>query len=189
MYYIHLKIYSTAFRSIILKKFDLSKLATSTIGDIYKRKCVEEIHFPSIQGPWVIQSINETREESWINSILSFLQDGVLPEEPMAATRLRRRVANFTIIGGELYKRAFTGPYLKCLPPSEADYALREVHSGVCGEYLGGRALAHKIMRQGFYWPIMKQDALEFTRKCINCQLHSNLTHTPAIEHASLQSS
>ncbi|XP_020673053.1 uncharacterized protein LOC110092728 [Dendrobium catenatum] len=121
----------------------LSKLATLTTGDIYKRKCVEEIHFPSIQGPWVIQSINEIREESWINLILSFLQDVVLPEELMAATRLRRRAANFTIIGGELYKRAFTGPYLKCLPPSEADYALREV----CGEHLAGRALAYKIMR------------------------------------------
>ncbi|PKU86555.1 hypothetical protein MA16_Dca020001 [Dendrobium catenatum] len=65
----------------------------------------------------------------------------------MAATRLRRRVANFTIIGDELYKRAFTGPYLKCLPPSEADYALREVHSGVCGEHLRGRDLAYKIMK------------------------------------------
>ncbi|XP_020696058.1 uncharacterized protein LOC110109363 [Dendrobium catenatum] len=49
----------------------------------------------------------------------------------MAVTRLRRRAANFTIISGELYKRAFTGSYLKCLPPSEADYALLKVHSGV----------------------------------------------------------
>ncbi|XP_020684159.1 uncharacterized protein LOC110100821 [Dendrobium catenatum] len=169
-------------------RYALSKLTASTTGDIYKRKCIEKIHFPSIQGPWVIQSIDESREVSWINPILSFLQDGVLPKEPMAVTRLRRRAANFTIIGGELYKRAFTGPYLKCLPPLEADYALREVHSGVCGEHLGGRALAYKIMRHGFYWPTMKQDVLEFTRKCENCQLHSNLTHTPALELASLQS-
>ncbi|XP_020686559.1 uncharacterized protein LOC110102532 [Dendrobium catenatum] len=111
-------------------------------GETYKRKCVEEIHFPSIQGPWIIQSIDEIREVSWINPILSFLQDGVLPKEPMAATRLQRRVVNFTIIGVELYKCAFTGPYLKCLPPTKADYALREVHSGVCGEHLAGRALA-----------------------------------------------
>ncbi|KAI0488408.1 hypothetical protein KFK09_028239 [Dendrobium nobile] len=135
-----------------------------------------------------IQSIDETREVSWINPILSFLQDGILPKEPMAATRFQRRTKNFTIIGGELYKRAFTGPYLKCLPPSEADYALHEVHSRVCGEHLRGRALAYKIMIQEFYWPTMKQDVLEFTRKCENCQLHSNLTHTLALELASLQS-
>ncbi|XP_020590966.1 uncharacterized protein LOC110031881 [Phalaenopsis equestris] len=56
--------------------------------------------------------------------------------------------ADFILIGDELYKKAFVGLYLKCLPPSEVDYALREVHSGICGEHLGGRALALKIMRQ-----------------------------------------
>ncbi|XP_020597754.1 uncharacterized protein LOC110037413 [Phalaenopsis equestris] len=47
--------------------------------------------------------------------------------------------ANFILIGDELYKKVFVGSYLKCLSPSEADYALREVHSGICGEHLGGR--------------------------------------------------
>ncbi|KAI0513923.1 hypothetical protein KFK09_009955 [Dendrobium nobile] len=83
--------------------------------------------------------------------------------------RLRRQASNFTIINGELYKRSFTGPYLKCLPPSEANYALREVHSGICGEHLSGRALAQKVLRQGFYWPTIKQDALELVRKCNSC--------------------
>ncbi|PKU60276.1 hypothetical protein MA16_Dca027859 [Dendrobium catenatum] len=104
------------------------------------------------------------------------------------AVRLRRQAANFTIINGELYKRSFTGPYLKCLPPSEANYALREVHSGICGEHLGGRALAQKVLRQGFYWPTIKQDALELVRKCNSCQLHANLTHLPAAETSTLQS-
>ncbi|XP_020693548.1 uncharacterized protein LOC110107602 [Dendrobium catenatum] len=107
----------------------------------------------------------ELKEASWIDPILTFLQDGVLPEDPTVAVQLRRQAANFTIINGELYKRSFTGPYLKCLPPSEANYALREVHSGICGEHLGGRALAQKVLRQGFYWPTMKQDALELVRK------------------------
>ncbi|KAI0508228.1 hypothetical protein KFK09_014363 [Dendrobium nobile] len=80
-------------------------------------------------------------------SYLGRSQDGVLPEEPIVVTRFRRQAANFITIGDELYKRVFTGPYLRCLPPSEADYALREVYSGVCGEHLKGRALAYKIMR------------------------------------------
>ncbi|KAI0520318.1 hypothetical protein KFK09_007790 [Dendrobium nobile] len=166
----------------------LSKLATSATMDLFKRRYIEEIHFPSIEGPWIIQSIDETREPSWMDPILSFLQNGVLPEDLTVAMRLRRKAANFTIISGKLYKRAFTGPYLKCLPPSEADYALREVHSGICGEHLGGKALTFKIMRQGFYWPTIKQDALEFVQKCNNCQLHANLTHSPAVEISSLQS-
>ncbi|XP_020699658.2 uncharacterized protein LOC110111927 [Dendrobium catenatum] len=132
----------------------LSKLATSTTGDTFKRKYIEEIHFPNLT----------------------------------IAARLRRQATNFTIVNGELYKRAFSGPYLKCLPPSESNYALREVHSGICGEHLGGRALAQKIQRQGFYWPTMKQDALELVQKCNSCQVHANLTHLPAIEISTLQS-
>ncbi|XP_020689428.2 uncharacterized protein LOC110104595, partial [Dendrobium catenatum] len=166
----------------------LSKLATSTTGDVFKRKFIEEIHFPSIQGSWVLQSIDESKEVSWIDPILALLQEGSLPEDPVMAVRLRRQAANFTIINGELYKRSFTGPYLKCLPPSEANYALREVHSDICGEHLGGRALAQKVLRQGFYWPTIKQDALELVRKCKSCQLHANLTHLPAIEISTLQS-
>ncbi|KAI0510524.1 hypothetical protein KFK09_011128 [Dendrobium nobile] len=166
----------------------LSKLATSMTGDVFKRKFIEEIHFPSIQGSWVLQSIDELKEVSWIDPILALLQEGSLPEDPTMTVRLRRQAANFIVINGELYKRSFTGPYLKCLPPSEANYALREVHSGICGEHLGGRALAQKVLRQGFYWPTIKQDALEFVRKCNSCQLHANLTHLPAVEISTLQS-
>ncbi|RVW71039.1 Retrovirus-related Pol polyprotein from transposon 297 [Vitis vinifera] len=34
---------------------------------------------------------------------------------------------------GHLYKRSFTGPYLRCLGHSEAQYVLAELHEGICG--------------------------------------------------------
>ncbi|RVW97140.1 hypothetical protein CK203_029948 [Vitis vinifera] len=37
------------------------------------------------------------------------------------------------LIGGHLYKRSFTGPYLRCLGHSEAQYVLAELHEGICG--------------------------------------------------------
>ncbi|RVW32623.1 Pol polyprotein [Vitis vinifera] len=43
---------------------------------------------------------------------------------------------------GHLYKRSFTGPYLRCLNHSEALYVLAELHEGVCGNHSGGRSLA-----------------------------------------------
>ncbi|XP_020577433.1 K(+) efflux antiporter 2, chloroplastic-like [Phalaenopsis equestris] len=116
-------------------------------------------------GSWEILSIDDPREPTWMDPIISFLQDGTLPNDATTSFRIRRMAANFILIGDEgmeLYKKAFVGPYLNCFPPSEADYALREVHFGICGEHLGGRALALKIMRQDFYWPTIKQDALEF---------------------------
>jgi hypothetical protein len=44
---------------------------------------------------------------------------------------------------------------LKCVTETEGVQILREVHSGTCGSHAGLRALAAKVIRQGFYWPAM----------------------------------
>ncbi|KAL0413080.1 UNVERIFIED_CONTAM: hypothetical protein Sradi_1509700 [Sesamum radiatum] len=84
------------------------------------------------------------------------------------------------MIDGELYKRGFSQPFLKCLTPEEGNYVLREIHEGMCGNHLGGKALAGKSLRQGFFWPKMLQDAHELVRRCRACQEHANVNHQPA---------
>ncbi|RVX16976.1 hypothetical protein CK203_003423 [Vitis vinifera] len=54
---------------------------------------------------------------------------------------------------GHLYKRSFTGPYLRCLSPSKALYVLAELHEGVCGNHSGGRSLAHRTHSQDITGP------------------------------------
>ncbi|RVW40897.1 hypothetical protein CK203_076904 [Vitis vinifera] len=44
-----------------------------------------------------------------------YLRTGTLPEDPKQAHKIRVQAARFTLIGGHLYKRSFTGPYLRCL--------------------------------------------------------------------------
>ena len=58
----------------------------------------------------------------------------------------------------------------KCVTPSEADYIMREIHKGICGNHTRGQTLAFKVLKQGYYWPTMKLDYMEFTRKCDKCQ-------------------
>ena len=41
---------------------------------------------------------------------------------------------------------------------------------------LGGQALAHKALRQGYHWPMMKKDAAEFVRRFSKCQRFSSYT-------------
>ncbi|KAK2998485.1 hypothetical protein RJ639_023954 [Escallonia herrerae] len=89
---------------------------------------------------------------------------------------------------GILYKKSFSLPYLRCLRPSESLYALQEVHEGICGQHLGGRTLAQKILRQGYYWPTMQKDAIEFTRRCDQCQKFAPLSHTPVAPLTSIVS-
>ena len=54
-------------------------------------------------------------------------------------------------MGDVLYKRGLSHPYLRYLILEEADYVMREVHEGICGNYLGARSLVHKLMQAGYY--------------------------------------
>ncbi|GKV11300.1 hypothetical protein SLEP1_g22565 [Rubroshorea leprosula] len=73
-----------------------------------------------------------------------------------------------------------------CLNPYETEYALREVYEGVCGSHIGARTLAHKVLRQGYYWPNMYKDATHFVQRCLKCQFFAHLTHQPAEELTNL---
>ena len=111
--------------------------------------------------------------------IWDYLIEGLLPNDPKKASKLRSRSAKFTIHRGSLYKRGFFTPILKCIAGKDADYVLREVHEDVCGNHIGARALAGKVLRQGYYWPIMLRDATELVRKCKICQEHAKISHLP----------
>ena len=56
--------------------------------------------------------------------ILSFLQDGQLPQDTEEAKKVKKRVARFTILYDALYKRGFSTPYLKCVDEGETKYIL-----------------------------------------------------------------
>ena len=45
--------------------------------------------------------------------------------------------------------------------------------------HVGGRLLAHRAMTQGFWWPQMQKDAMEYVRKCKRYQKHAPLIHQP----------
>lgn len=89
------------------------------------------------------------------------------------------RALRYALIDGVLYKRSFVIPYLLCLRPDDARLALEEVHEGIYGKHLGGRALAHKITRLGFYWPEMTADVRNYVKKCDCCQKHAPIIRQP----------
>ncbi|XP_073121774.1 uncharacterized protein [Henckelia pumila] len=122
----------------------------------------------------------DNEEHSWKDEIIDYLMRGNLPTNQVKARKLRVRAARFTIIDGELYNRGFSLPYLKCLTPAKGKYVLREIHEGICGNHLAGRALAVKALRQGYFLPTMKQDAIELAKHCHTYQEHANFHHQSA---------
>ncbi|GKV29297.1 hypothetical protein SLEP1_g38236 [Rubroshorea leprosula] len=147
---------------------------------------VEVLDEPSFTKPRVMEISTNPDTPSWTDLIVSFLRDGIVPEDRQEAMKLRKKTSRYTLVDGVLYKRSFSLPLLRCLNPYEAEYALREVHEGVCGSHVGARTLAHKVLRKGYYWPNMYRDATYFVQKCPKCQFFAHLTHQPAEELTNL---
>ena len=106
---------------------------------------------------------------SWMTLIISFIQDGHLPQDTEEARKVRKRAARFTILNDTLYKRGFSMPYLRCVDEEEAKYILEEIHKGVCGYHAGPRSLVSKVIRTGYSWPTMQVEARELVKKCDKC--------------------
>ncbi|RVX06224.1 Transposon Ty3-I Gag-Pol polyprotein [Vitis vinifera] len=137
---------------------------------------------PSVVGISTCNIIeaNQTNDHEWTDNIAEYLGQALYPEIPSRHTKIRVQAARFTLIGGHLYKRSFTGPYFRCLGHSKAQYVLVELHEGVCGNHLGGRSLAHRAHSQGYYWPTMKKDAAAYVKKCDKCQRYAHIPHMPS---------
>ena len=58
---------------------------------------------------------------------------------------------------------------LKCIEPLETDYIIKEIHEGICRNHARGQSLAFKTLRQGYYWPTMKADCVEFAKQYDKC--------------------
>ena len=146
----------------------LAKLATASQEDLRRLTPVKYLAEPSIDLYGEEVSPIES-EPSWMEPIWDYLIDGRLTDDPKEASKIRTRSVRFTNHKGSLYKRGFFTPILKCIVGKDADYVLREVHEGVCGNHIGARALAGKVLRQGYYWPTMLRDATDLIRKCKIC--------------------
>ncbi|GMH24041.1 hypothetical protein Nepgr_025884 [Nepenthes gracilis] len=133
------------------------------------------------------EAIQISEMKNWMTPYLRYLANEILPEGAEEARQIKRTANWYTIVDGLLYCRGYTTPYLRCLTPKEADCILSEVHFGICESHVDGKNLAFKIMRKDYYWPSMKMDALEFVKRCKNCQLHDILRHQPSTELKSLQ--
>ena len=79
-----------------------------------------------------------------------------------------------------LYKRGFSQPYLRYLALDEANYVLREVHEGACGNHFGAISLVHKVVCASYYWPPIQADAKAYVKVCDQCQRFSNVPRQPS---------
>ena len=157
----------------------LAKLATASHEDLSSSTPVEYLAEPFIDL-CDVQVAQIRSDPNWMNPIWDYIIDGRLPDDPKEEAKIRTRSARFTNHKGSLYKRGFFTPILKCIAGKDTEYMLREVHKGICENHIGARALAGKVLRQGYYWPTILKDATDLVKKCKICQEHTKISHLPS---------
>ena len=128
----------------------LAKLATASQEDLSMSTLVEYLAEPSINLYCeVVAQVGS--KQTWMEPIWDYIIDGSLPDDPKEAAKIRAWSARFTNHKGSLYKRGFFTPFLKCIAGEDTEYVLREVREDICGNHIGARAFAGKVLRQGYY--------------------------------------
>jgi ribonuclease HI len=144
---------------------------------------------PAVRNPEGLQVTNDVEghrivnlimTEDWRAPITMFLQGYYHPSDVNEAKRLKHQSWDFALVGGQLYKKGINQPMLKCVTETEGIRILRKVHNGICGSHSGPRALAAKVIRQGFYWPAIIYTANRVMRSCEACQKFSPRSSNPS---------
>ncbi|XP_027120631.2 uncharacterized protein [Coffea arabica] len=87
------------------------------------------------------------------SDIKKFFKTGSYPPgaDTTAKNFLRKLSSKFFLNAEMVHKRTSDLGLLRCVDEDEADYLMKEVHSGVYGSHMNGHLLAKKIMRTGYF--------------------------------------
>ena len=155
-------------------------LATSSAQGLPRVILVEDLYNPTeIKGN--IVHVHQIRVGlSWMDPIVLFLKEDVLPKDKSEADKVWRKAPRFWLSENQkLYKRSFSGPYLLCIHPEAVELLLEELYEGICGSHTGGRSLSHRALTQGYWWLSMQKEAQEYAKKCDQCQRFALNIHQP----------
>lgn len=87
----------------------------------------------------------------------------------------------YTMMSEKLYKMEKASPMLRCIGESKTALVLTKVHQGTYNSHIGGWALGHKLLKAGYYWPILMKNGEEIVIRCDEFPKHSNI-HQPPTE-------
>ncbi|XP_037495152.1 uncharacterized protein LOC119370655 [Jatropha curcas] len=87
-----------------------------------------------------VVSVYEVDKEDWRQPLINYLEHGKSIDDPRKKAEIRWRASRFINFKGTLYRRSFDVIFLRCLGEEEANKALEEAHSSVCGAHQSGQS-------------------------------------------------
>jgi len=83
--------------------------------------------------------------ENWMTPYRRYFADGMLPVEPMEAKVVKKNLGRYTLVDEKLFRHGYT-PYPHLRERDQCTLIMAELHEGICGSHVGGRALSLKAV-------------------------------------------
>jgi hypothetical protein len=92
------------------------------------------------------------------------LSTGTAPHEYNTVQKksLVIKATKYQLIAGHLYKMGAYSILRICVLEHERPRILAEAHEGITRGYYAGKAIAHKVLRVGLWWPTMHRDSKDY---------------------------
>ena len=105
-----------------------------------------------MEGKAEMVHVHQVRVElNWMDPIVLFLKEDILPKEKSEADKVRRKASRFWLSEDQkLYKRLFSGPYLLCIHLKASKLILEELHEGISRSHTRGKSLSYRAITQGY---------------------------------------
>lgn len=112
---------------------------------------------------------------TWYRNISEFLKTQKVPEGLNKHDRRKVRInsRHFAVVGGKLYRHGVDEVLQRCVEPSEIPTILYACHDSACGGHFSSTLTSQKVLRAGYYWPTLFNNAHEYVKSYDACQRYA----------------
>ena len=114
----------------------------------------------------------EQLKDTALHPIMTYLSEGVLPENSQAAAKTILQASLYTMADGMLYYIGQRGDSIPrvVVPSGYKKRLMEEYHSGIMSGHFSGPKI-YKAMSRQWWWDHMYQDINDYTRSCPQCAI------------------
>ena len=115
----------------------------------------------------------------WYADIANYLVAGKLPSHlsHQEKRKIIQQNPRYRWISGCLFHTRLDQEIQRHIREDEVNDILKACHDGPSGGHFDDKRKAHKILRMGYYWPLLFKDAKKYVWACDSCQRMGQPNH------------
>jgi len=121
------------------------------------------------EGELQVEVLQVVARDTWMTPYIRYIADTLLPPDQDEAKLIKKNTSRYVMIDKHLFRHGFAHPLLTYVSHDQATRILTELHERICGSHIRGRTLASKVIRARYYRPTIREESMNYTKKCEQC--------------------